>query len=49
MVVYCSNEYDRYGFLMGAGEEETDDVLVAKATQLQRQSDEIHNRIKVGK
>lgn len=40
-------EYDRYGFLMCAGEEETDDVLVAKANKLQRQSDEINSRIKV--
>ena len=40
-------EYDRYGFLMCAVEEETDDVLVAKANKLQRQSDEINNCIKV--
>ena len=32
---------------MSAGEEETDTILVAKANQLQRQSDEISNRIKV--
>ncbi|XP_070195586.1 TBC1 domain family member 2B-like [Littorina saxatilis] len=39
-------EHDRYGFLVRVSEEETDDVLVAKANQLQRQSDEINSRIK---
>nr|KAG5694202.1 hypothetical protein BaRGS_027178 [Batillaria attramentaria] len=41
-----SMEYDRYGFQAYLHtEEETEDILVAKANQLQRQSDELANRL----
>lgn len=43
----CSLEYDQYGFQVYYNEEQLDDVLLAKANKLQRQSDEITSRIKV--
>lgn len=42
-----SMEYDCYGFLVYAKEEETDDILVAKANKLEWQSHQLANRIKV--
>ncbi|XP_025110931.1 TBC1 domain family member 2B-like isoform X2 [Pomacea canaliculata] len=41
-----SMEYDCYGFLVYAKEEETDDILVAKANKLEWQSHQLANRIK---
>ncbi|XP_069126518.1 TBC1 domain family member 2B-like [Argopecten irradians] len=40
-------EYDRYGFLKKyGGEEEDDDPLIAKATKLERRSEELSTKIK---
>ncbi|XP_033737706.1 TBC1 domain family member 2B-like [Pecten maximus] len=40
-------EYDRYGFLKKfGGDEEDDDPLIAKATQLERKSEELSTKIK---